>query len=189
MQKEIQSIIITAMKQYDLKLWTHCKNTATLIKMISVILELREPEKILLYNAALIHDVGKIFINPNILLKPQKLTPDERKIVDLHSVLGQIYVSSLGVKDNIAELILLHHGYDKERYGKTYSTQNCFYADILRACDILEAVTHDRPYHNRVSIEEGIKIVQEQKDLNDSVIDALNKVFLHDGNGYLECCP
>lgn len=173
MQKNIQTMIISSIKKYDPNLWTHCLQTANIAKQVAVYLDFRTPDIDNLYCAALIHDIGKIFINPEILMKPDKLTPAERKTVDMHSLLGYIYTTSLGVDKNIAELILLHHGYDKERYGKSYSEKNRLPANILRACDIFDAVTHDRPYHEKVSYTEGIQIVRLQKDLEDNILEAL----------------
>ncbi len=59
---------------------------------------------------AYMHDIGKYFIAPEILLKPGLLDDEERKIVSLHSVYGAVAISKLpAVTDIIHRIVLYHH--------------------------------------------------------------------------------
>jgi putative two-component system response regulator len=59
--------------------------------------------------AAYMHDVGKYFIAPEILLKPAPLDDEERTIVSLHSVYGALAISKLPGVTNIIHGVALHH--------------------------------------------------------------------------------
>lgn len=165
--------VISAIEKYDPGLKEHCQRTAALAKRVAILLKRPASEVDNLYTAAMVHDIGKIFLDPEILMSPRKLTQDERRAVDMHSLMGCIYLESVGAPADITELVLLHHGYNKERYGRTYSSKNCLSANILRACDIFDAVTHDRPYHKKVTVSEGLQIVQMQNDLTSDILKAL----------------
>lgn len=147
---------------YDPDLWGHCTRTAELCERItSGMLSLEKRDK--LYFAAHVHDIGKIYIPSRILSKPGKLTEEERYTVDLHSIWGYIFLRKEGVPEDICQLVLLHHGYKKEKFGVPYDNP-CFMADILRACDIYDAITSNRPYRRKGPSEEAMQILSEQKE-------------------------
>jgi HD-GYP domain-containing protein (c-di-GMP phosphodiesterase class II) len=59
---------------------------------------------------AYLHDVGKYFITPSVLLKPAELDEEERAAISLHSVLGATALSRLpGVTRTICQTVLHHH--------------------------------------------------------------------------------
>ncbi len=158
-------------RKKDPELWDHCCRTANMCRCIGGLLKLGKADS--LYLAASIHDVGKLFVDPKILYKPGPLTEEERKIIDLHSVQGYIFLQSLGYPKDVCEIVMLHHGYHKNRYGIPYKKDNCIYADILRACDIFDAVTHDRPYHLACTAKAGLDILLNQKEsLPEEIIHA-----------------
>lgn len=171
-EKKFIRMISLAIGDYDKDLLDHCKRTADLSLKVAENLSLKDSEDI--YKASLVHDVGKIFIDPSILLKAGSLSPEERKSVDKHSVIGYIYLKSLGFKDNICEMVLFHHGYCKDIYNINCKNVNKFYADIIRACDIFDAVTHKRTYHDEMPVSEALKIIKGQKEkISSDIINIL----------------
>lgn len=155
--KELMSI-----KAFDSELYFHCRRTADLRVKVSSLLNL---DPVLTYHlslAARLHDIGKIKINKDILNKPGPLTADERKIIDSHCLEGYKILKDAGYPNEICEIVLLHHGKSKVTLG--YDKKNCISAEILRACDIYDAVTHDRPYHLACKKEEGLEILASQKE-------------------------
>ena len=165
-------MIGSAIENYDKDLSNHCKRTADLSLKVAESLSLKDSDDI--YKASLVHDIGKIFIDPNILLKAGSLSPEERKSVDKHSVIGYIYLKSLGFKDSICEMVLFHHGYCKDIYDISGKNVNKFYADIIRACDIFDAVTHKRTYHDEMPVSEALKIIKGQKErISSDIINIL----------------
>lgn len=157
----------------DSDLARHCGRVAVLSKKVALALEREDAE--LIYCAALVHDIGKLFINPEIICKPGPLTEEERFFVDMHSAIGYAFLRSKYVKNEICNMVLLHHGCNKEKLGFTDIPNHCTGAEILRACDIYDAVTHDRPYHKKCQKEEAMSILKRQEEPIPKLI--LNVVF------------
>lgn len=98
--------------------------------------------------SALLHDIGKIGIPDAILLKPGKLTEEERAVMETHVRIGYELVSSIAFLAGSAEIVLTHH----ERYdGRGYpqglvGDEIPLSARIFAVADTLDAMTSDRPY-------------------------------------------
>jgi putative nucleotidyltransferase with HDIG domain len=97
---------------------------------------------------ACLHDIGKIGIPDSILLKPGKLTEQERAIMETHVRIGYELVCSIAFLAGSAEIVLTHH----ERYDGTGYPQGLvgdeipLLARIFAVADTLDAMTSDRPY-------------------------------------------
>ncbi|MFS0671648.1 HD-GYP domain-containing protein [Ornithinibacillus sp. 179-J 7C1 HS] len=95
--------------------------------------------------AAFLHDIGKIGIAKEILLKPGKLNPIERTIVESHSHIGNIIVRKELGRTRAAEFIRDHHedwkgtGYPRRLTGEEISIQG----RIIRICDSFDTMTYD----------------------------------------------
>jgi putative nucleotidyltransferase with HDIG domain len=98
--------------------------------------------------SALLHDIGKIGIPDAILLKPGKLTEEERATMETHVRIGYELVCSIAFLAGSAEIVLTHH----ERYDGTGYPQGLvgdeipLSARIFAVADTLDAMTSDRPY-------------------------------------------
>lgn len=110
-----------------------------------------------------LHDVGKIGIRDEILLKPDGLTPREHDIIKTHSVIGAKIVGRMGLWER-ERLIIRHH---HERYdGKGYpdglaGDRIPLLARILSVADTYNAMTTNRVYRPRMSREKAIRIILE----------------------------
>ena len=144
------------------ELGQHCRRVANLSFRVAMRLGTGNTREI--YRAALVHDVGKLFINPEILNKPSALSAREREQIDLHSAMGYVYLRTRGVPENIAQMVLLHHGHRKEKCGYTGGKYPNLGADIIRACDIFDAITSDRVYHKAMTPEEAMGILKNQPE-------------------------
>ncbi len=85
-------------------------------------MELSLEDKKLFVTAALLHDIGKIFIPESILKKQEKLTEEEREVVKEHSQTGFEFVGSWEEMDEVAQILRMHHefklgGYPRDRFG------------------------------------------------------------------------
>lgn len=104
---------------------------------------------------ALMHDCGKIGIPDHILNKPARLTPEERKIIEQHTVIGGKLLENMTAIPGIREGALYHH----ERYdGKGYpeglrDTEIPLYARIIGVADSFDAMNSDRCYRERLPME------------------------------------
>ena len=103
--------------------------------------------------AAAFHDIGKSLIPAEYLNKNGALSKDERKIVNLHAVLGYELMKSLGYKPEIAEAVRDHHN----PHSKNELAQ------ILRMADIYSAMTEERPYKPARSHYDAMRVLRDCK--------------------------
>jgi HD-GYP domain-containing protein (c-di-GMP phosphodiesterase class II) len=112
---------------------------------------------------ALFHDIGKIGIPTSILQKPGPLSPDERKIIEMHPELGERILEPIGRLTEVRKVVRsCHERWDGGGYpdGKT-ADEIPFDARIILVCDAFHAMTTDRPYRKRLSVEEACRRLRE----------------------------
>jgi putative two-component system response regulator len=109
--------------------------------------------------AALIHDIGKIYVPVEFLNKPGHLNLSEWNIVKMHPQIGCDILSPVGFPFPLHEIILQHHermdgsGYPKE----LKDSEICIEAQVIAVADVVEAIAHHRPYRPAKGMEEAIR--------------------------------
>lgn len=117
-----------------------------------------------LQQAAMLHDYGKVLIPEEILNKKGALTPEEKKIMELHSEFGYELLKQQGVNEDVLNLIKYHHqkpdgsGYPVADKNFEYSISS----QILEAADMYSAITEERPYHKASTKEQALEIIYEE---------------------------
>ena len=123
------------------------------VKQMSELLALKcgysqkEAERI--KTASALHDIGKQKLPKDLLSKPSKLTPEEFKIMKMHTKYGeQLLLSIQGNLGKMArEIALLHH---EKHNGRGYwgykSSDLPLYINIVSICDVACALLHERSY-------------------------------------------
>jgi putative two-component system response regulator len=119
----------------------------------------------LIGDASPLHDVGKIGIPDQILLKPGKLTPEEFEVIKTHSEIGRRILgdSSSQLLKTAAIIAHTHHekmdgsGYPRGLIG----AQIPIAGRIAAICDVFDALTFDRVYKKAFSIEKATAILEE----------------------------
>ena len=107
--------------------------------------------------SSLLHDVGKIGISERILMKPAELTPEERSVIQLHPRIGYRLVQQVPALQPTQMAILHHHerwdgdGYPAGLRGEEIPLE----ARVIAVADAFSAMTADRPYRRRMTIEEA----------------------------------
>ncbi len=143
----------------------HSEHVAFYSKLIAQKLGLDKEQQEMIYNAGLLHDIGKIGIPDMILLKPGKLTPFEYEIMKHHSLISYEIVKKIPKFKDIAMCIRHHHekmdgsGYPDGLTGKELELG----ARILAIADIFDALTTDRPYRDALSPKKAIEILENDK--------------------------
>ncbi len=106
----------------------------------------------------MLHDIGKIGIDDRILMKPDALTPEERKAMKRHSEIGHRIALASPEFAHIADYILHHHekwdgtGYPTGLSGEEIPLQS----RILAVCDAYDAMTEDRVYRRAMSSKDAL---------------------------------
>jgi len=100
--------------------------------------------------AAKVHDIGKIRIPDSILLKPAKLSPDERRVMETHSRLGFDILKQFSEYAKVLDLVLTHHErYDGLGYPNgTVGKRLLLIAQVIPVADSLDAMTTARAYRD-----------------------------------------
>ncbi len=125
----------------------HSANVAELATALAQVLYLPDHQTQLIGMAALLHDVGKIGISDEILLKPSLLSEEEREIVRNHAELGARILGPARM-DDILPMVRSHHehwdgtGYPDGLAGHDIPLES----RILAVCDAFESMTTGRPY-------------------------------------------
>ncbi|MFH1577613.1 MAG: HD domain-containing phosphohydrolase [Candidatus Omnitrophota bacterium] len=146
---------------------THSENVTRYSLLIAKAINYNLVDSETLRRAGLLHDIGKIGIRDEILLKPGKLTEEEFVQIKLHSVKGEGIVKSLVFLREVSCLVRHHH----ERYdGRGYPDGICgqgieLGARILAVADAFDAMTSNRPYRKRLSLEQAIEELKRNRGL------------------------
>ena len=169
--KKILDGIINAMEKLverkDRYTVGHQRRTAELSKFIAKKMGFSEKEIEGIYIAALIHDIGKIFISGKILNKIGKLTKREYEIIKRHPEEGYDILKTIYFPWPIAEIIYQHHeringsGYPKKLKGNQILTQ----AKIIGIADVIEAMTFERPYRKGLGINKALEEIEKNKGI------------------------
>jgi diguanylate cyclase (GGDEF)-like protein len=112
---------------------------------------------------ALFHDIGKIGIPASILLKPGPLTADEREVLKQHPELGEKILAPIERLAEVRSIVRsCHEHFDGRGYPDGASGDEIpLEARIILVCDAFHAMTTDRPYRKRLSVEEACRRLQE----------------------------
>ncbi len=156
----IESLVI-ALEAKDQYTAGHSRRVTELAIRIGEAAGLSEAELEDLRWASLLHDIGKIGIDPNVLNKPDHLTEDEYQYILNHANVGGGIVQPL-VNSNILEIIQHHHDrYDGGTPNQTISGDDIpLGARILALADTYDAMTSDRPYRNALPAKKAFEEVK-----------------------------
>ncbi len=112
--------------------------------------------------AGRLHDIGKIGVSENILGKPSSLTEEERRHVQEHAVVGARILAPMLGDEEIVAMVRNHHehyaggGYPDGSAGSAIPLG----ARILAVADAFDALTSDRPYRARLTVEDALEVMR-----------------------------
>lgn len=119
----------------------------------------------LVFNAAPMHDVGKIGIPDNILLKPGKLDKDEWVLMKKHSEFGAGIIGdhSSEILQMSKEIALSHHEkWDGSGYPYGLAGEGIpLTGRVIAIADVFDALTSERPYKKAWTVEDAVKLIDE----------------------------
>ncbi len=130
--------------------------------------------------AAVLHDIGKIGIDDEILRKPTKLSPEEWDKIVQHPSIGIKILEEVAMPSPIKEMIHYHHirfdrtGYPSAGRDKPLPIE----VHIISLADAYDAMTSDRPYRNAMSEDMAVEIIKQENgtQFHPDVVEAFLKL-------------
>jgi diguanylate cyclase (GGDEF)-like protein len=150
-------MLADALEAKDPFLRTHSDEVSAYVAAVVDRLEIEGRRREEIIFASLLHDVGKIGISERILLKPGRLTPEERTVIELHPRIGYRLVDQVPALRSMTPGILHHHerwdgdGYPSGLRGEEIPLEG----RVICVADCFSAMTSDRPYRAGMSVEDA----------------------------------
>jgi diguanylate cyclase (GGDEF)-like protein len=155
--------LVQALEAKDPYARTHTENVMAYAVGIARTMELGPKYIDVIHRAAMIHDIGKIGIPDQILLKPDHLTSHERAIIEQHPVIAVRILEKMSFLEKEMAIVRHHH----ERWnGQGYPdglarTAIPLGARILAVADTFDALTASRAYHTPRPVAEALHILKD----------------------------
>ena len=135
--------------------------------------------------AAIIHDIGKIYVPSDILSKPGKLNTVEFNLIKTHAQGGFEILKNMEFPTSVAQSVLQHHerldgsGYPNGLKGEAILRE----ARVLAVADVVEAISSHRPYRPALGIDKALEEISENKGILYDVdtVDACLRLFTEKG--------
>jgi len=160
----------------------HTERVAGTAQRLGELLGLPRSEIALIYQAAPLHDIGKLTIPDSILLKPERLTREEFEQVKGHATAGATLLS--GSHSEVLclaeEIALTHHEWwDGSGYPAGLSGKDIPIAGQLVAlADVFDALTHERPYKKAWPLAKALEEIDDlrNRQFDPEIVDAFTKM-------------
>ncbi|MEE4272759.1 MAG: HD domain-containing phosphohydrolase [Thermoanaerobaculales bacterium] len=144
----------------------HCERLASLSVALGERLGLDGEAITALRRGGYLHDLGKIGIPDEVLLKPGKLTADEWTVMKRHVEIGVEICSPLHSLKPVLPLIRHHHErFDGSGYPDGLSGEDIpLLARVFQVVDVYDALTVDRCYRSAMTVDEAVAVVRDETD-------------------------
>ena len=153
---------VVDIRTYDDYTFSHSLNVAVLSCVLGTVLGLSYHSLNTLTMGALMHDIGKVFIDKRIINKPGKLTSEELEQAHRHSLLGYNYLcANRSIPEEARLVALAHHeqfgggGYPSGLSG----TQIHQFSRIVCIADVYDALVSDRPYRRAMLPSDAVEYI------------------------------
>ncbi len=173
--------------------YTHCHEykVSKLAKAIASAMNLDDDVIENIAVAALVHDIGKIFIPKKILNKPDKLTTEEYNLVKTHSIIGSEILTIVGFPQEITTIVVQHHerldgsGYPQKLKKLEISLES----QVLAIADVIVAMSDERCYQAIKSIDESLTEIKKTESIHfsEAIIAVVEKMHKERRLGPFSC--
>jgi putative two-component system response regulator len=167
-------------------------------RLLAQAIGMNEEDSDLIFQASLMHDIGKIGIPDSILLKPSRLTEDEMAVMQRHAVIGAEILGEYRSRllDMARIIALTHH----EKWDGTGYPHGLQYEDIplvgriAALADVFDALTSVRPYKHSWEVEEAVEHINHEsgKHFDPYLVETFNAILpqiLGFREEYCDRCP
>jgi HD-GYP domain-containing protein (c-di-GMP phosphodiesterase class II) len=140
--------------------------------------------------AAIIHDIGKVYVPSEILSKPTSLSFLEFELIKTHVQFGYDIISTLALPEIISIMVLQHHerldgsGYPRGVKGDAIKLES----QIIGVSDVVEAIVSHRPYRKALGLDVALSEIKKDRGIkfDPRVVDACLELFTQDGFAFEE---
>jgi HD-GYP domain-containing protein (c-di-GMP phosphodiesterase class II) len=157
--------LFEAIKAKDNYTFEHSVGVGVLATLIGKWLKMPEAELASLSLAAILHDIGKVRVPTEILVKPSKLTNEENQGMKAHTVFGyELLKNTVGISHRMALVALQHHenedgsgypfGLGKDRID--------YFSKIVAVADIFLTKSSNRPHHEEIPFFEIVSQMRQE---------------------------
>ena len=170
------------LKEFDQYTTTHSMNVSVLVMGLAEFLGFGPTDIRAFGVAGLLHDIGKIRIPIDVLTKPGRLTPAERRLMNTHPVEGaRIILDSEDALDLAAIVAYEHHvmmnggGYPTFRYAR-----ECHQASkLVHVCDVYDALRTTRPYREAWPAEQVLAYLEGRagQEFDGELVNAFSRMM------------
>jgi putative nucleotidyltransferase with HDIG domain len=166
MHGESQVVIpLLELKEFDQYTTTHSMNVSVLAMALAEFMGLGKRDVRAYGVAGLLHDLGKVRIPREILIKPGRLTPEERAIMNRHPADGARIIFASDKQLDLAAVVAYEHhimlnggGYPCVHYGR-----DCHRASrLVHVCDVYDALRTRRPYRDAWESARALEYIESR---------------------------
>lgn len=160
--------LIDIIERRDTYTGGHSQRVAKYSKMIAEHLGFTKKECKEIYQAGILHDIGKVAIPDSVLLKPNRLTPIEYSLIKKHVDIGYEMLKNIPMFTSLADIVQSHHEkYDGSGYPNGLKKEQIPQsAQIMAIADAFDAMTTSRIYKGRKSVQSAIEELKELGDVH-----------------------
>lgn len=180
--EEIVKGIIAALELKDPYTRGHSERVAQYANLFARKMEIFSEEELKsYYYACLLHDVGKVHIRDDILMKPSNLTNEEYEIIKKHPIVGAEAVKNIeGLQESIDVIRYHHERWDGKGYPDRLKGEEIpLLARIASIADAFDAMTTDRSYRPALSLDMAYQRILQGKgsQFDPGLIDIFVEVY------------
>lgn len=152
-------VLVTALDAREKETGKHSHRVARYTLLMAERMGLSKDESRVVYHGALLHDIGKIGVSDNILLKPDTLSEDEWIEMRKHPVIGHNILKDIDYFSGAREIVLTHEErYDGTGYPRGLKGDEIpLGARLFVISDTIDAITFDRPYRKASPFDAAVK--------------------------------
>jgi putative nucleotidyltransferase with HDIG domain len=161
----------------------HSENVANLALEVCRALGIRGKKKDMIIAACLIHDIGKVAVEPAVLAKRDKLSIAESIKMKMHPIISARLASQAGLHKSVVEIIYYHHvwfngnGYpdNVRKKGKRIPIG----ARIMAVCDAYDTMISNRSYKEEITKEDAIEELQKfsVKQFDPTIVEVFIRIL------------
>jgi len=160
----------------------HCHRMANYAAMLGRRMGLTGHEIHVLRRGSFLHDIGMLAVPDTVVLKPSRLEPNERLLIQSHTVIGESFIANLQSLQPVRSIVRHHHerrdgsGYPDGLHGDAIPLS----AQIVGLVDVFEAMTSPRPYQRTASPREAIAILHQHAKQgwhSESLVDEFTRMM------------